>query len=66
VLRRRIIHAVFSLLCGGGSVTAIYVGYELFHHRPLIFWVFSAYILIVAGIMIFLCIRLINTAYPKE
>jgi hypothetical protein len=39
---------------------AIYLGYGMFHGRPLVFWVFTGYIAIMVGVGIWFGFRLIT------
>ncbi len=63
---KKVIHTFFALICVVAVLVGIYVGHELFQSRPLIFWIFTGYVVILAGIVFFLGIRLINIALTKE
>lgn len=58
--RRKIVLTIFTAACIIGAVTALFVGYQLFQNRVKIFWVFSAYIVVLTGIVIFFGFRFIG------
>ena len=57
---------VFLAVALIGAGVAIYVGYQLFHERIRIFWIFTGYIVILTGIVIFFCFRLIAMIFRPE
>ncbi|MBI3804094.1 MAG: hypothetical protein HY282_10075 [Nitrospirae bacterium] len=59
--RRKIVLAFFTMACIIGAIAALFVGYQLFQTRVKIFWIFSAYIIVLTGIVIFFGFRLIGT-----
>lgn len=66
--QRKIILTVFTLFCiiGGGAM--IYVGLELFlfRDRARVFWIYSVYIALLTGIVIFFGFRLIGMISSKQ
>lgn len=63
--QRKILLTVFTLICIVGGSGFIYVGYQLFQKRISIFYIFSAYIFILTGIVIFFGFRLTDSIFPK-
>lgn len=63
----KIFRIVFTLFCIIGGGAFIYVGYVLFKNRISIFWIYSAYIVALTGIVIFFGYRLtgVNPFKPK-
>jgi hypothetical protein len=57
---------VFLVMALVGGVGALYVGYQLFHERIRLFWIFSGYIVILTGIAIFFGFRLIEMIFRPE
>ena len=53
------IQLAFTIACCAGLGIVLYVGYQIFSDRLRIFWIFSAYIVILTGVVIFLGRRLI-------
>jgi len=64
--RRKIILTVFTIACIVGAIVAIFVGYQLFQNRLKIFWIFTAYISALTGVVIFFGFRLIGGDATKE
>ncbi len=58
--RRKLILTLFTAACIFGATVAIFLGYEMFQRRLKIFWIFSAYISVLTGIVIFFGFRLIR------
>jgi len=58
--QRKIIMILFTIGCIVGGAGFIYVGYELFQNRTSIFKIFSAYIIVLTIIVIFLGYRLLG------
>ncbi|TAK04442.1 MAG: hypothetical protein EPO39_11430 [Candidatus Manganitrophaceae bacterium] len=58
--RRKIVLTLFTMACIVGAIVAIFVGYQLFQNRMKIFWIFSAYISALTGVVIFFGFRLIG------
>lgn len=63
--QRKIALIVFTLICIVGGSGFIYVGYVLFRNRISIFWIYSAYIVALTGIVIFFGFRLIDINTSK-
>ncbi len=59
--RKKIILALFTAGCIIGAIVAIFLGYQLFQNRIKIFFIFSAYIVALVGIVIFFGFRLIRS-----
>jgi hypothetical protein len=58
--RRKTLLTLFTIGCVVGAAVAIFVGYEFFRTRQSIFVIFSAYVIILTGIVIFFGFRLIG------
>ncbi len=43
-----------------GTIVAIYIGYYFFSDRARVFWIFSAYIVVVASIFVFMVHRYVK------
>lgn len=63
--RRKVFVAVFTAVCLIAAGIAIFVGHELFRNRQSIFWIFSVYVIILTGIVIFFGARLIGVDPSK-
>ena len=64
--RRKIVLTLFTAVCIVGAIVAISLGYEMFQNRLKIFWIFSAYISALTGIVIFFGFRLIGGDATKD
>ena len=64
--QRKIVLIVFTLFCIVGGSGFIYVGSVLFRNRISIFWIYTAYIITLTGIVIFFGFRLIGIDPSKE
>jgi len=60
---KKIVLLVYTITCFIGSSVAIYVGYDVFHGRMRLFWIFSAYIVLLTAIAIFFGRRLIGVIF---
>lgn len=58
--RRKLFLTFFTIACVVGAIVAIFLGYQLFQNRLKIFWIFSAYIAALTGVVIFFGFRLIG------
>ncbi len=58
--RRKFVLTLFAAACVVGAMVAIFLGYQLFQSRLKIFWIFSAYITALTGVVIFFGFRLIG------
>jgi hypothetical protein len=54
------IFLLFAIGCLTGAAIFIYVGYSLFHERAALFGVFTLYVVILTGIVIYFGRRLIT------
>lgn len=63
--RRKIFQAAFAAFCVIGAAAAIFVGHELFKNRRSLFVIFSVYVIILTGIVIFFGFRLIGLDRSK-
>jgi hypothetical protein len=58
--QRKIVMVLFTIGCIVGWVGFLYVGSQLFQNRASVFRIFSAYITILTGVVIFLGYRLLR------
>lgn len=58
--RRKLVLSLFTAACIAGLMVALFLGYQLFQNRLKIFWIFSAYITALTGVVIFFGFRLIG------
>lgn len=58
--RRKLVLTLFTTACVFGLMVALFLGYQLFQGRMKIFWIFSAYISVLTGVVIFFGFRLIG------
>lgn len=63
--RRKLVLTLFTTACVFGLMVAIFLGYQLFQNRMKIFWLFSAYISALTGVVIFFGFRLIKGSAPE-
>lgn len=63
--RRKLVLILFTTACVFGLMVAIFLGYQLFQSRMKIFWLFSAYISALTGVVIFFGFRLIKGSAPE-
>lgn len=63
--RRKLVLTLFTTACIVGLVVALFLGYQLFQNRMKIFWLFSAYISALTGVVIFFGFRLIGGGATK-
>ncbi|HLG22789.1 MAG TPA: hypothetical protein VI382_08230, partial [Candidatus Manganitrophaceae bacterium] len=64
--RRKLVLFIFAFVSVVGATGLIYIGYQLFQARPSIFWVFSAYVTALTGIVIFFAFRLIGMGASSD
>ncbi|MFQ5596941.1 MAG: hypothetical protein ACE5GK_02720 [Nitrospiria bacterium] len=57
----KLIFAMAVFICTVGTIGALYIGFVFFRDRQLVFWLFSIYIVGVAGIVVFMVHRYIKT-----
>lgn len=58
--QRNLALGLLIFVCMVGAAVLLYVGHALFQNRAVVFWVFSAYTLLLTGIVIFFGFRLIG------
>lgn len=58
--RRKFVLTLFTTACIIGLMVALFLGYQLFQTRLKIFWIFSAYITALTGVVLFFGFRLIG------
>lgn len=61
--RRKLVLTLFTTACIAGLMVALFLGYQLFQDRLKIFWIFSAYISALTGVVLFFGFRLIGGRY---
>jgi len=64
--RRKGLLILLTVACTVGAGGLIRIGYDLFHNRTTVFVLFSIYAIILAGIVLFFGIRLIDFHLQKE
>lgn len=65
--RKKWVLAFFTMACVVGAAVSIWVGSLFFREKPVIFWLFSLYAILVTGVVIFFGFRLIGfQSSPKE
>jgi ABC-type arginine/histidine transport system permease subunit len=63
--RRKMVLTLFTTACLVGLTVALFLGYQLFQTRMKIFWLFSAYISALTGVVLFFGFRLIGGGAAK-
>lgn len=58
--RRKLVLTLFTAACIVGLMVALFLGYQLFQSRLKIFWIFTAYITALTGVVLFFGFRLIG------